>query len=58
MYAEVWKGGFLALGLQPVPDEVVFKFLVNIATDALPTSDITLTIGVNDDARVRYNTAK
>lgn len=57
MYAEVWKGGFAALGMQPVPDPVVFKFLVNIATDALPTSDITLTIGVNDDARVRYNAA-
>lgn len=57
MYAEVWKGGFAALGLEPVPDPVVFKFLVNIATDALPTSDITLTIGVNDDARVRYNAA-
>jgi Domain of unknown function (DUF1735) len=58
MYAEVWKGGFAAQGLAPVPDPVVFKFLVNIASDALPTSDITLTIGVNDDARVRYNAAK
>ena len=58
MYAEVWKGGFAAIGLAPVPDPVVFKFLVNVATDALPTSDITLTIGVNDDARVRYNAAK
>jgi len=57
MYAEVWKGGFAALGLEPVPDPVVFKFLVNIATDALPTSDITLTIGVNDSARVHYNKA-
>ena len=58
MYAEVWKPGFLAQGLAPVPDPVVFKFLVNIATDELPTSDITLTIGVNDDARVKYNAAK
>lgn len=58
MYAEVWQAGFKAQGLDPVPDPVVFKFLVNIATDALPTSDITLTIGVNDDARVRYNAAK
>ena len=58
MYAEVWKGGFSTTGLAPVPDPVVFKFLVNIATDALPTTDITLTIGVNDDARVRYNAAK
>jgi hypothetical protein len=55
MYAEVWKGGYAAQGLAPVPDPVIFKFLVNIATDALPTSDITLTIGVNDSARARYN---
>jgi hypothetical protein len=58
MYAEVWNAGFKAQGLAPVPDEVIFKFLVNIATDALPTTDITLTIAVNDDARVRYNAAK
>jgi len=58
MYAEVWNAGFKAQGLQPVPDSVTFKFLVNIATDALPTSDITLTIAVNDDARVRYNALK
>jgi hypothetical protein len=57
MYAEVWKGGFAAQGLAPVPDPVIFKFLVNIATDALPTSDITLTLGVNDSARVHYNKA-
>jgi hypothetical protein len=57
MYAEVWKGGYAAQGLAPVADPVVFKFLVNIATDALPTSDITLTIGVNEDAMTRYNTA-
>lgn len=58
MYAEVWNAGFLAQGLAPVADPVIFKFLVNIATDALPTTDIQLTIGVNDDARVRYNALK
>jgi hypothetical protein len=57
MYAEVWKGGYASQGLAPVTDPVIFKFLVNIATDALPTSDITLTIGVNDSARVHYNKA-
>jgi len=57
MYAEVWKGGYASQGLAPVPDPVIFKFLVNIATDALPTSDITLTIAVNDSARVHYNKA-
>lgn len=58
MYAEVWKGGFSALSLQPVPDSVDFKFLVNIATDALPTKDITLTLAVNPDAVTGYNKLK
>jgi len=58
MYAEVWKGGFAAFSLQPVPDEVTFKFLVNIATDELPTEDITLTLEVNPDAITRYNALK
>jgi hypothetical protein len=58
MYAEVWRPGFLATGLAPVADPVIFKFLVNIATDELPTSDITLSIAVNDDARLKYNAAK
>lgn len=58
MYAEVWKGGFAAFSLQPVPDEVTFKFLVNIATDALPTEDITVTLAVNPDAITSYNALK
>ena len=58
MYAEVWNGGFAALALQPVPDPVTFKFLVNIASDAAPTQDITLTMGVNTDAITAYNTLK
>jgi hypothetical protein len=58
MYAEIWNPGFQALGLQPVPDEVTFKFLVNIATDQPPKEDITLTIGVDDDARIAYNALK
>jgi len=57
MYAEVWKGGLQSLALKPVPDAVTFKFLVNIASDQPPTQDITLTLAVNDDARVKYNTA-
>jgi hypothetical protein len=55
MYAEVWKGGKATLALQPVPDAVTFKFLVNIATDQLPTEDITITLAVNDSARAKYN---
>ena len=46
------------MGIAPVPDEVTFKFLVNIASDALPTQDITVTLAVNQDAMDRYNAAK
>ena len=58
MYAEVWNAGFQALALQPTADPVIFKFLVNIATDQPPTQAITLTMGVNQDALTRYNTLK
>jgi len=58
MYAEIWQAGFKSLGLAPVPDEVTFKFLVNIASDAVPTQDITVTLGVNEDAMKGYNDAK
>jgi hypothetical protein len=58
MYAEIWKPGYLALGLAPVPDTVTFKFLVNIATDQPPTQDITVSLGVNQDAMDRYNALK
>jgi hypothetical protein len=55
MYAEVWQGGKATIALQPVPDAVTFKFLVNIASDQPPTEDITVTLAVNDSARTRYN---
>jgi hypothetical protein len=58
MYAEVWNAGFQALALQPIPDSVEFKFLVNIATDVPPTSNITLTMWVDTMAVINYNTAK
>jgi hypothetical protein len=58
MYAEVWRGGFSAMGLAPAPDSVTFKFLVNIATDQPPTEDITVTMAVSEDAMNRYNAAK
>ncbi len=55
MYAEVWNGGKATFPLLPVPDSVTFKFMVNIATDKVPTQDITLTLAVNDSARAGYN---
>ena len=58
MYAEVWKPGYLALGLAPTTDTVTFKFMVNIASDQPPTQDITVSIGVSTDALDRYNAIK
>jgi hypothetical protein len=55
MYAEVWKGGFQSLALAADPAPVTFKFLVNIASDQPPTTDITVTLAVNDSARTKYN---
>ena len=58
MYAEVWKAGFAANALEPVAEPDTFKFLVNIATDALPSQDITVTLAVNEQAMNDYNSLK
>ncbi len=58
MYAEIWRAGFQSIGMQPVPDPVVFKFLVNIASDQPPTQDITVTLAVDTSAMGRYNRLK
>lgn len=58
MYAEVWRAGFTTTALQPTPDPVIFKFLVNIATDQPPTEDITVTLAIDETAMNRYNASK
>jgi hypothetical protein len=58
MYAEIWNAGFAATALQPVATPDTFKFLVNIATDKLPTSDIQVTVGINEGAMDKYNALK
>jgi hypothetical protein len=56
MYATVVKSAApQQLALQPVPGDVPFEFLVNIATDALPTEDITLTFKIDPAAVAEYN---
>ncbi len=55
MYATVPVYTLQSLALQPVVGDVPFSFLVNIATDALPTEDITLTLGVDPAAVTQYN---
>ena len=45
------------LALKPVAGDVTFTFLVNIATDALPTEDITVNLAVDPAAVTAYNKA-
>ncbi len=42
--------------LQPVAGDVQYSFALNIATDALPTEDITVTLGPDPAAVAQYNT--
>lgn len=56
-YATIAVATLQQLALKPVAGEVPFSFLVNIATDALPTEDITVTFGIDAAAVTAYNTA-
>jgi len=56
MYATVVKANLQQLALQPKAGDVSFEFLVNIATDALPTEDITITFKIDPAAVTAYNT--
>ena len=55
MYATVVNYTLQQKALQPVAGDVTISFLVNIATDALPTEDITLTLAVDPAAITQYN---
>jgi hypothetical protein len=56
MYATVVKATLQQLALQPVAGDVNYEFMVNIATDAVPTEDITLTFKIDPAAVTTYNT--
>lgn len=56
MYATVENPTLQALTLKPVPDTVEYSFMVNIATDKLPTKDITLKLKIDPAAVTAYNT--
>jgi hypothetical protein len=58
MYATVAVPQLQSLGLAPAAGDVLFSFMVNIATDALPTEDITVTLKVDESAITAYNTLK
>ena len=55
MYASVPVYTLQQLPLQPVPGDVTYSFALNIATDALPTEDITITLSVDPAAVTQYN---
>ena len=54
MYAQIPNNGAQTFTIAPIATDQVFKFLVNIATDALPTSDITLNFSVDQAAMAAY----
>jgi hypothetical protein len=58
MYATVLKPALQSLTMQPTTDTVDFSFMINIATDALPTNDVTLTLAVDPTAVATYNSLK
>ncbi|MEI6680335.1 MAG: DUF1735 domain-containing protein [Mariniphaga sp.] len=55
MYATVVNYTLQQKALQPVAGDVPISFMVNIATDALPAEDITLTLAVDAAAVTQYN---
>jgi hypothetical protein len=57
MYAEFVNYGLTSFTINNLPAAQQVKIFVNIATDAVPTSDITLTVAVDAAALAAYNTA-
>ena len=55
MYMTVVKPTLQALALQPVADTIDFEYLINIATDQPPTTDVTVTVAKDDAAVTAYN---
>jgi hypothetical protein len=55
MYAEFPSNGANVFVIQPLATDQICKFLVNVATDALPTSDITLTFNIDPAAMAAFN---
>jgi hypothetical protein len=55
MYATVLVPTLQSLGVKPIPDTVSFSFMINIAADVPPTSDVTVTMTIDPDAVTAYN---
>jgi hypothetical protein len=58
IFATIASPVFHSMGLQPNTDTIGFSFLVNIATEEVPASDITLTFGADSSAVSLYNKQK
>jgi len=56
MYATIAVPTLQQMALKPAAGDVPFTFMVNIATDALPTEDITVTFKLDPAAVTTYNT--
>jgi len=57
-YATVLKPQLQSMGLKPVAGYVNYSFMINIAVDQLPTSDITVVMKKDPAAVTNYNTTK
>jgi hypothetical protein len=55
MYAEFPSPGAQVKVIQPLATDQIFKFLINIATDELPATDIQLTLAFDPAAMATYN---
>lgn len=54
-YATIAKPGLQTQSLLPVADDVIVSFLVNVATDALPTTATTITLAFDNAAISAYD---
>jgi hypothetical protein len=57
-YATVMTPQLQSMGLKPVKDSVEYEFMINIATDVLPTVDITIKMKIDPAAVTAYNKQK
>ena len=57
MYAQVATNVKQSMGLAPVADTVSYSFMINIATDVPPTTDVTVTLKVDTAAVAAYQAA-
>ncbi|NWJ49396.1 MAG: DUF1735 domain-containing protein [Bacteroidetes bacterium] len=57
MYAQIVNAGFQSSTIAPSAADQTIRVFVNIATDALPTKDVTLNLTIDAAALTAYNTA-